>query len=83
MLLRNSTGLENLERTVTDLAVGLKVSVNLVGLHVEKVDFGGSTAATGVIEAVDPATKEITVRLNISFSGCQLLNVSPARVTTE
>ncbi len=64
-----------------ELTAGQKVSVNLVGLHVAEVDFGGSVTAVGVIEAVDPSTREITVRLNISFSGLQDLVVSPARVS--
>jgi hypothetical protein len=69
------------ERTVADLQLDQKVSVNLVGLHVAEVEFGGSTTATGIVEEIDPDTKEITVRLNISFSGRQFLTVSPARVT--
>jgi len=66
---------------VADLQLDQKVSVNLVGLHVAEVEFGGSTTATGIVEEIDPDTKEITVRLNISFSGRQFLTVSPARVT--
>jgi hypothetical protein len=69
------------ERTLADLQQGQKVAVNLVGLHVAEVDFGGSTTANGVVDEIDPGTKEITVRLNISFSGQQFLTVSPARVT--
>lgn len=66
---------------MADLQLDQKVSVNLVGLHVAEVEFGGSTTATGIVEEIDPDTKEITVRLNISFSGRQFLTVSPARVT--
>ncbi len=66
---------------MVELKAGQKVSVNLVGLHVAEVEFGGSVTATGVIEAVDPSTREITVRLNISFSGLQHFVVSPARVS--
>ena len=58
------------------LRVGQKVSVNLVGLHVAEVEFGGSTSANGIVEDIDPATKEITVRLNISFSGRQFLMIN-------
>ncbi|MDP6666761.1 MAG: hypothetical protein QF357_05110 [Dehalococcoidia bacterium] len=65
---------------MSNLVVNQKVSVNLLGLHVENADFGGSAIAHGVIEAINPATNEITVRLNISFSGLQNLTVSPARV---
>ncbi len=68
---------------VTDLQKGQKVSINLVGLHVAEVEFGGSTTATGIVEDIDPTTKEITIRLNISFSGRQFLIVSPARVTAS
>jgi len=69
-----------LGRTVAELQLGQKVSVNLVGLHVAEVEFGGSTITNGVVEEIDEATKEITVRLNISFSGRQFLIVSPAWV---
>ncbi len=73
----------NQDYTVTDLQNGQQVSINLVGLHVAEVEFGGSTTATGIVEDIDPATKEITIRLNISFSGRQFLIVSPARVTAS
>jgi hypothetical protein len=63
------------------MEIGQKVSINLIGLHVAEVEFGGSTVANGVVEEIDQATKEITVRLTISFSGRQFLIVSPARVT--
>jgi hypothetical protein len=66
---------------VAEFQLGQKVSVNLVGLHVAEVEFGGSTVANGVVEEIDETNKEITVRLNISFSGRQFLIVSPARVT--
>jgi hypothetical protein len=65
---------------VAELQLRQKVSVNLVGLHVAEVEFGGSTIANGIVEEIDETTKEITVRLNISFSGRQFLIVSPTRV---
>jgi len=75
------------ECTVAELQLRQKVSVNLVGLHVAEVEFGGSTIANGIVEEIDETTKEIdettkeiTVRLNISFSGRQFLIVSPTRV---
>lgn len=66
---------------VPELERGNKVTVNLVGLHIAEVEFGGSTTANGVVEAVDPDTREITVRLELSFSGERFLIVSPARVS--
>jgi len=71
------------EHVVPDLQAGQCVSVNLVGLHVAEVEFGGSTSANGIVEDINPDTKEITVRLNLSFSGQQFLVVSPARVTAN
>ena len=68
-------------RTVPNLQPGQNVTVNLIGLHVTEVEFGGSTTASGVIEAIDPETREITVRLDLSFSGQHFIIVSPARVT--
>ena len=65
---------------MAELQLRQKVSVNLVGLHVAEVEFGGSTIANGIVEEIDETTKEITVRLNISFSGRQFLIVSPTRV---
>jgi len=65
---------------VPELQLGQQVSINLVGLHGAEVEFGGSTSTAGVIEDINPATKEITVRLKLSFSGRQFLIVSPARV---
>lgn len=67
--------------TVPDLQPGQNVTVNLIGLHIAEVEFGGSTTADGVIEAIDPETREITVRLNLSFSGQRFIIVSPARVS--
>ena len=66
---------------MVELQLDQKVSVNLIGLHGAEVEFGGSTIANGVVEEIDETNKEITVRLNISFSGRQFLIVSPARVT--
>ena len=65
---------------MAELQLRQKVSVNLVGLHVAEVEFGGSTISNGIVEEIDETTKEITVRLNISFSGRQFLIVSPTRV---
>jgi hypothetical protein len=68
-------------RAVPDLQPGQKVTVNLIGLHIAEVEFGGSTTANGVIEAIDTESREITVRLNLSFSGQRFIIVSPARVS--
>ena len=47
---------------MAELQLGQKVSVNLVGLHVAEVEFGGSTIANGVAERDNRSVKHFIQR---------------------
>jgi hypothetical protein len=61
-------------------AVGQRVQVDIAGLDAPGVQIGQGVTATGVITAIDVATRLITVALDVSFSGDNIVRVSPEKV---
>jgi hypothetical protein len=61
--------------------VGQRVQVDISGLQTPGVSIGGGVSASGVITGIDPIQRLITVRLDVAFSGQNVVQVPPERVT--
>jgi hypothetical protein len=61
--------------------VDQRVQVDISGLQTPGVSIGGGVQASGVIKDIDPVRRLITVQLEVSFGGQNLVQVPPERVT--
>ena len=61
--------------------VGQKVRVNLEGLQASGISISGKFSVSGVITEIDVAAGTITVQLDVTFRGLDVVTVTPERVT--
>jgi hypothetical protein len=62
-------------------SIGQQVQVDISGLSAPGVQIGGGVSASGTIIAIDPIQRLITVRLDVAFSGQNVITVPPERVS--
>ena len=60
--------------------VGQRVQVDLAGLNAPGVSIGAGVAVTGKITAINTLLGQITVELDVAFSGSNVVTVPPERV---
>ena len=60
--------------------IGQKVQVDVLGLHGPGIVVGSGVATTGTIIASNPLLRQITVELDASVGGANVVTVAPERV---
>jgi hypothetical protein len=60
--------------------VGQRVQVDISGLQAPGISIGGGVQASGVITGFDPVQRLVTVQLDVSFAGQNVVQVPPERV---
>jgi transcription antitermination factor NusG len=63
-----------------EATVGQPVQVDISGLETPGVAVGDGVFATGTVEAIHPERDEVTVQLNVAFSGQNIVTVPAERV---